>query len=82
MNIVDTIPYHKFLETDNYNDIDFIITTLEMEELNYPLPVIKVHPILTKEDRNLLENYGLSESKKNFFKISYGYSKRRNRDKK
>ena len=64
VNIVDTIPYHKFLETDNYNDIDFIITTLEMEELNYPLPVIKVHPILTKEDRNLLENYGLSESKK------------------
>lgn len=64
VNIVDTIPYHKFLETDSYNEIDFIITTLEMEELNYPLPVIKVHPILTKEDRILLENYGLSESKK------------------
>lgn len=65
VNIVDTIPYHKFLEIDNYEDIDLIITTLDMEEhINFPLPVIKVHPILTKDDRTLLENYGLSESKK------------------
>lgn len=63
VNIVDTIPYHKFLEINNYDDIDLIITTLEMEE-PMALPVIKVHPILTKEDRTLLESYGLSENKK------------------
>lgn len=65
VNIVDTIPYHKFLEIENYDDIDLIITTLDKEEdTNYPLPVIKVHPILTKEDRTRLESYGLSENRK------------------
>lgn len=65
VNIVDTIPYHKFLEIENYDDIDLIITTLDKEEhINYPLPMIKVHPILTKDDRNRLESYGLSENKK------------------
>lgn len=65
VNIVDTIPYHKFLEIENYDDIDLIITTLDKEEhKDYPLPMIKVHPILTKEDRFKLESYGLSESRK------------------
>ncbi len=63
VNIIDTIPYHKFLEIENYDDIDLIITTLDMED-HMALPVIKVHPILMKEDRALLESYGLSENKK------------------
>lgn len=62
VNIITTLPYHKFLEIEDYDDIDFIITTLDIEEkLEYSFPIVKVHPILTKEDRILLESYGLSE---------------------
>ena len=62
VNIIATLPYHKFLEIEDYDEIDFIITTLEIEEkLDYSFPIIKVHPILTKEDKILLESYGLSE---------------------
>lgn len=65
INIIDTIPYHKFLELEVYEEIDFIITTLEIEDrYEYSFPIIKVHPILTKEDRKLLESYGLSENQK------------------
>lgn len=65
VNIIDTLPYHKFLEIEYYEDVDFIITTLEIEEkLEYSFPIIKVHPILTKEDKKLLERYGLSENQR------------------
>lgn len=65
VNIIDTLPYHKFLEIEYYEDVDFIITTLEIEEkLEYSFPIIKVHPILTKEDKMLLERYGLSENQR------------------
>lgn len=65
VNIIATLPYHKFLEVENYEDIDFIITTLEIEDrLEYTFPIIKVHPILTKEDKALLESYGLSETQR------------------
>lgn len=70
VNIIATLPYHKFLEVENYEEIDFIITTLEIEErIEYSFPIIKVHPILTKEDKKLLEKYGLSENQR---KISLG----------
>lgn len=65
VNIIATLPYHKFLEVEDYEDIDFIITTLEIEDkLEYTFPIIKVHPILTKEDKALLESYGLSENQR------------------
>lgn len=65
VNIIATLPYHKFLEIEDYEDIDFIITTLEIEDkLEYTFPIIKVHPILTKEDKILLESYGLSENQR------------------
>ncbi|MBM6823138.1 PTS sugar transporter subunit IIA [Fusobacterium mortiferum] len=53
------------MEIEYYEDVDFIITTLEIEEkLEYSFPIIKVHPILTKEDKMLLERYGLSENQR------------------
>ncbi|MDY2981095.1 MAG: BglG family transcription antiterminator [Fusobacterium sp.] len=65
VNIIATLPYHKFLEIEDYEDIDFIITTLEIEDkLEYTFPIIKVHSILTKEDKILLESYGLSENQR------------------
>lgn len=65
VNIVTTLPYHKFLEINNYEDVDFIITTLEIEnKLQYRLPIIKVQPILTVEDKKELKKYGISENQK------------------
>ncbi len=65
VNIVDILPYHRFLEIEECDDIDFIITTLDMENtLEYNFPIIKVQPILTKEDKELLESYGISEQQR------------------
>lgn len=65
VNIVDTIPYHKFLEIKKYDEIDFIITTLEMDnKTDYPLPIIRVNPLFSKDDRKKLEDYGLTEIQK------------------
>ncbi len=65
VNIVNTLPYHKFLEIENYENIDFIISTLDVEnKIEYPFPIIKIDPILSKSDRRKLEEYGLTEVKK------------------
>lgn len=68
VNIIDTLPYHKFLDIKNFDNIDLIISTLEIDEkLDYPFPILKVNPIFTNNDKKRLEEYGL---KKNSNKIS------------
>lgn len=65
VNIVDTIPHHKFLELETLKNIDLLVTTLDISsDFIHTFPVVKVHPILTKEDRELLEKYGLNENRK------------------
>ncbi|TDT66990.1 BglG family transcriptional antiterminator [Hypnocyclicus thermotrophus] len=65
VNVLDTLPYHKFLEIENYNDIDLIISTLDVDDkIGYPFPIVKVNPIFSKTDRKKLEEYGLTEVRK------------------
>lgn len=65
VNILDTLPYHKFLEIENYDDIDLIISTLDVDDkVEYPFPIVKVNPIFSKNDRKKLEEYGLTEVRK------------------
>lgn len=65
VNIVDTIPYHKFLELKNFKDVDIIISTMDLEShLDIHVPIVKVHPILSKENKERLLSLGLSEQKK------------------
>lgn len=65
VNVLDVVPYHKFLEIENYDDIDLIISTLDVDrQTEYPFPIIKVNPIFSKNDRKKLEEYGLTEVKK------------------
>lgn len=65
VNILDVLPYHKFLEIENYDDIDLIVSTLDVDpNTEYPFPIIKVHPIFSKNDRLKLEEYGLTEVRK------------------
>lgn len=65
VNVLDTLPYHKFLEIENYDDIDLIISTLDVDDrMEYPFPIVKVNPIFSKTDRKKLEEYGLTEVRK------------------
>lgn len=65
VNIIDTIPYHKFLELKSFKDIDLIISTMDLENnLDFDIPILKVHPILSKENKTQLIELGLSEQKK------------------
>lgn len=65
VNIVDTIPYHKFLELRNFKEIDIIVSTMDLEShLAICVPIVKVHPILSKENKERLISLGLSEQKR------------------
>lgn len=65
VNIVDTIPYHKFLELKNFKHVDIIISTMDLESyLDIHIPIVKVHPILSKENKERLVSLGLSEQKR------------------
>lgn len=65
VNIIDTIPYHKFLELRNFKEIDIIVSTMDLEShLAICVPIVKVHPILSKENKERLISLGLSEQKR------------------
>ncbi len=65
VNIIDTIPYHKFLEIKSFKDVDIIISTMDLEpHLDIHIPLVKVHPILSKDNKEKLISLGLSEQKR------------------
>ncbi len=65
LNIMEILPYHQFVNADLPLDIDIVISTIDIgDQINYPFPVVKVNPILSKQDRDKLEEYGLLESPK------------------
>ena len=65
LNIVDILPYHQFVDADLPADTDLVISTMDIDDqIKYPVPVVQVNPILSKHDREKLEEYGLLESPK------------------
>lgn len=62
VNVVNTMPLHKFEEITDFNNIDLIISTVLIKEEK--IPVVHVSPILTKEDIEKLESYGLDKERK------------------
>ena len=62
VNVINTLPLHKFQEMQNFENIDLIISTISMK--HDTIPVIQVNPILTKEDIENLELYGLDKERK------------------
>lgn len=62
VNVVNTLPLHKFEEITDLNNIDLIVSTIPIKEEN--IPVIHVNPILTKEDLEKLEGQGLYKERK------------------
>lgn len=64
INIVDILPYHQYKKSKSYKDIDLIVTTVELKELDEVIPIIKVNPILTNEDIQKLNKEDLQKSSK------------------
>lgn len=62
VNVINTLPLHKFEEITDLNNIDLIVSTIPIKEEK--IPVIHVNPILTKEDLEKLEAHGLYKERK------------------
>lgn len=67
MDIVDVIPY--YLADDlipAYKEVDFILSTIEIHrqfEVSYGIPIIKINPVMQKEDFEKLAEYGIEKNK-------------------
>ncbi len=67
LDIVDVIPY--YLADDlipAYKEVDFILSTIEIHrqfEVSYGIPIIKINPVMQKEDFKKLAEYGIEKNK-------------------
>ena len=67
LDIVDVIPY--YLADDlipAYKEVDFILSTIEIHrqfEVSYGIPIIKINPIMQKEDFEKLVEYDIEKNK-------------------
>ena len=66
VEIVAVTPYFKLKETLlNNENIDYIITTMDIEDKNsYDIPILKVNPIFTAEDRKKMLDVGFVSNNK------------------
>ena len=59
LDIVDVLPYHQLEEAlKSYTNIELIFTTINIKN-NYGIPVIKISPLLKKEDIEEIEKYNI-----------------------
>ena len=65
INIVKSIPRHLLEKTLKNEEIDLIISTVDIEE-TIGIPIVKVKSILTQEDINNLDKYSLSKQRKRY----------------
>ena len=67
LDIVDVIPY--YLADDlipAYKEVDFILSTIEIHrqfEVSYGIPIIKINPVMQKEDFEKIAEYGIEKNK-------------------
>lgn len=59
INILEVIPLNQLSNIILSDNVDLIITTLIKLELNTEIPIVSVHPILKKEDIEILDGYNL-----------------------
>ncbi len=65
INIVKTIPRHLLEKTLQKEEVDLIISTVDIEN-DISTPVVKVKSILTQEDISALDKYSLSRQRKRY----------------
>lgn len=61
LDIIDVLPY--YLADDiihNYRRVQYILTTIDLNR-KYHIPILKLNPILQKEDFSLLEKIGIKK---------------------
>lgn len=66
IDIIDIIPKHMLTTSLNKNEIDVIITTVDLKLLDFLTPVIKVNPILSTENINILKKSGFEKRNKKY----------------
>lgn len=64
VEIIDTIPRYLLEKVDKRKDIDLILTTVPIENFTSEREIIKVSPLLTKEDMQKLDNYPIPRDNK------------------
>lgn len=65
INIIKTIPRHLLEKTLQKEEVDLIISTVDIED-NISIPIVKVKSILTQEDIDNLDKYSLSRQRKRY----------------
>ncbi|MGL5278532.1 MAG: BglG family transcription antiterminator [Cetobacterium sp.] len=66
VNIVEVIPFYRLKDYDICN-VDLVVGTINMDEVELQKPCITINTILSKEDIILLENIGLNKRKNRIF---------------
>ena len=66
IDIIDIIPKHMLTTSLNRNEIDVIVSTVDLELLNLSIPTIKVKPILSTENINVLKKSGFQKRNKKY----------------
>lgn len=64
VEIIDTIPRYLLEKVNKRKDIDVILTTVPIENFKTERQIIKVSPLLTKEDIQKLDNYHMQRDNK------------------
>ena len=64
LDIVDIIPSHLLTKSLEKNSIDYIVTTLDLDSTDIIQPIIKVNPLLSNEDMEILESFNVPRRSK------------------
>ncbi|WP_366523555.1 BglG family transcription antiterminator [Fusobacterium sp.] len=64
VEIVDTIPRYLLEKVERRKDIDLILTTVSLDDFITSRDIIRVNPILSKEDIQHLDNYPIPRDNK------------------
>ncbi|WP_300393937.1 PRD domain-containing protein [Fusobacterium sp.] len=63
ISIKKIIPFYELEKYERLNEIDCIITTTEFKNIKHDIPIIKVNPILEKEDYLVLDSLNFCRNK-------------------
>ena len=55
VNVLDCIPYHYLKQYELLHQVDMIVTTINTLKYCNDLPILHVHPVLSSEDIQLLD---------------------------
>lgn len=66
IDIIDIIPKHMLTTSLNRNEIDVIVSTVDLDLVDLLIPIIKVKPILSTENINVLKKSGFQKRNKKY----------------